>query len=86
LIAPGWGERVLLRSSHTVLLHDLKELDNDLAGGPDHNLPLATLLGIVDAVEGIVEDGGADHFGGWASVEILKSSKKRGICQEFDYC
>jgi len=64
-----------------VLLHDLEELDNDLGGGPDHNLALAALLGIVERVEGIVEDGSADHLGGIVWVEILKSGKKRGICQ-----
>ena len=45
-------------------LHDLQELDDDLGRGPDHDLALAGLLGVVDAVEGIVEDGSADHFGG----------------------
>jgi hypothetical protein len=60
-----------------VALHDLQELDNDLGRGPDHDLALAGLLGVVDAVEGIVQDGGADHFGGCGVVEmeILKSSR-----------
>jgi hypothetical protein len=59
-----------------VALHDLQELDNNLRRGPDQDLALAGLLGVVDAVEGIVQDGGADHFGGWRVVEmeILKSS------------
>ena len=57
-----------------MLLHDLEELDNDLGGGTDQDLALAGLLGVVDAVEGIVEDGGADHFGGVVvRTEILKS-------------
>jgi hypothetical protein len=54
-----------------VLLHDLEELDNDFGGRPDHDLALAGLLGVVEAVERIVEDGGADHFGGCCE-EILK--------------
>lgn len=54
----------IARGKHTVLLHDLEELDNDLGAGADHDLTLASLLGVVDAVEGIVEDGSADHFGG----------------------
>lgn len=48
----------------TVALHDLEELDNDLGAGSDQDLALAGLLGIVDAVEGVVENGSADHFGG----------------------
>jgi hypothetical protein len=49
---------------HTVLLHDLQELDDDLGGRSDQDLALAGLLGVVDALESIVEDGGADHLGG----------------------
>lgn len=44
-------------------LHDLEELDDDLGAGSNHDLALAGLLGIVDAVERIVEDRGADHVG-----------------------
>lgn len=57
---------------HTVLLHDRQELDNDLGGRADHNLTLASLLGVVHGVERIVEDGSLDHFGG-CGIEILKS-------------
>ena len=56
----------------TVLLHDLEELDNDLGGRTDQDLTLAGLLGVVDAVEGIVENGSADHLDG-CFEEILKS-------------
>lgn len=48
----------------TVALHDLEELDDDLGGRSDHDLTLASLLGIVDGVESVVENGSADHFGG----------------------
>jgi len=58
------GEVRGTRGERTVALHDLQELDNDLRRGADHDLALAGLLGVVDAVEGIVQDGGADHFGG----------------------
>ena len=68
----------------TVTLHDLEELDDDLGAGADHDLAFAGLLGVVDAVEGIVEDGGADHLGG--CEEILKSELKRGICQSEFAC
>jgi hypothetical protein len=48
----------------TVLLHDSKELDDDLGGRTDEDLALAGLLGVVHGVERIVEDGSLDHFGG----------------------
>lgn len=59
-------------------LHDLQELDNDLGRRADQDLPLAPLLGVVDAVERIVQDGGADHLVGCGVVEweILKSSEE----------
>jgi hypothetical protein len=55
-------------------LHDLEELDDDLGAGSDQDLTLAGLLGIVDGVEGVVENGSANHFGGVVGTEILKSS------------
>ena len=59
-----------------MLLHDSEELDDDLGAGPDEDLALASLLGVVHGVEGIVEDGSLDHFGCWG-VEILKSVGER---------
>lgn len=44
-----------------MLLHDREELDNDLGRRADQDLALAALLGVVDGVEGIVEDGSLDH-------------------------
>lgn len=41
---------------HTVLLHDTKELDDDLGAWSDENLTLSGLLSVVDGVERIVED------------------------------
>lgn len=46
----------------TVSLHDGQELDNDLGARSDHDLTLAGLLGVVDVLESIVQDGGADHL------------------------
>lgn len=46
-------------------LHDLEELDNDLGRRTDQDLALARLLGVVDGVERIVEDGGANHGSGF---------------------
>lgn len=51
-------------AQHTVLLHDAEELDNDFAARPDHHLALARLLGVVNGVERIVEDGCACHVCG----------------------
>ena len=48
----------------TVLLHHLQELDDHFGAGSDHDLALAGLLGVVDGLERIVEDGCFDHFGG----------------------
>lgn len=47
-----------------VLLHDAQELDDDLRTGPDHDLPLARLFGIVDALEGVIEDACSNHLEG----------------------
>jgi hypothetical protein len=60
-----------------VLLHDAQELDDDLGARSDKHLALTGLLGVVDGVERIVEDGGLDHFVGSGLLtekEILKSS------------
>ena len=45
-------------------LHDGQELDDDLGRRPDEDLALAGLLRVVDGVEGIVENGSANHLGG----------------------
>lgn len=55
-----------------MLLHNLEELDDDLGARADQDLTLAALLGVVDVVKSIVEDGSADHLGG-IGAEILKS-------------
>jgi hypothetical protein len=48
----------------TVALHDGQELDNDLGGRANQDLALAGLLGVVDSIEAIVENGSLDHVGG----------------------
>lgn len=45
----------------TVLHHDGEEAHYDFGAGPDENLPLATLLCIVDAFQRIGEDVHAHH-------------------------
>jgi len=64
---PNGSERGFegMNGRHTVLLHDRQELDDDLGGRTDQDLALSGLLGVVDGVERIVEDGSLDHFGGW---------------------
>ena len=47
-----------------MLLHDTQELDDDLGARSDEDLSLAGLLGVVDALESIVENGSADHLDG----------------------
>ena len=42
---------------HTVLLHDTEELDDNLGVGSDQDLSLSGLLGVVDGIERIVENG-----------------------------
>ena len=55
-----------------MLLHDTQELDDDLGARSDEDLSLAGLLGVVERVERIVENGSLDHFGGvW--IELLDS-------------
>lgn len=44
-----------------MLLHNMEELDDDLGRGSDEDLSLPGLLGVVDGVEAIVEDGSLDH-------------------------
>jgi hypothetical protein len=45
-----------------VLLHDLEELNDDLGARSDEDLSLSGLLGVVDVLQSIVENGSSDHF------------------------
>lgn len=47
-----------------MFLHDAEELDDDLGAGSDHDLSLSSLLGVVDRLEGVIEDGCSSHFEG----------------------
>lgn len=63
---PNWdGEAKKSWCRHTVLLHDTEELDDDLGRWVEEDLSLSRLLGVVDGVKRIVEDGGLDHVCGW---------------------
>jgi hypothetical protein len=53
--------KILLKAL-TMLLHDTKEFDNNLGARSDQDLTLAGLLGVVDGIERIVQDGGL-HLG-----------------------
>jgi len=67
----------IVTNVRTVLLHDTQELDDDLGAWSDHDLTLAGLLGIVDALESVVEDGSLDHFGG--GVLRFSSRVRQGL-------
>jgi hypothetical protein len=64
---------------HTMLLHDAQELDDHFRARSDHHLALPSFLGVVDAFQRVIEDGGFDHVGGVERLvgetvnEILKS-------------
>jgi hypothetical protein len=44
-----------------MLHHDSQELDDDFRARPDHNLSLASLLGIVDGLQGVTQNVHAHH-------------------------
>ena len=46
----------------TMLLHDGEELDDNLGARPDEDLTLSGLLGIVDVLEGVVENRCLHHL------------------------
>jgi hypothetical protein len=54
---------IVLRLTLTVLLHDLEELDDDLGGRSDEDLPLALPLGVDNAVQAVVQDRNTSHLG-----------------------
>ena len=64
----------------TVLLHDVQEADDDLGGRTDQDLALAGLLGVVDGVERIVENGSLDHFGGLSKI-LNGEGRLRYLCR-----
>ena len=49
------------RRVHTVLHHNLEELDDDLGGRPALDLAEATLLSVADALQRIVENTDSHH-------------------------
>ena len=57
-------------NSLTVLLHAMQEFHDDLGARSDEDLALPRFLGVVDGVEGIIQDAGFDHVG---KYEILNS-------------
>lgn len=44
-----------------MLLHDLKEFDNNLGARSDEDLTLASPLGVVDGLQRIVENACSNH-------------------------
>lgn len=55
-----------------MLLHDAQKLDNDLGRRPDQDLPLTRLLGVVDGIQGVVENGSLDHFNGLIFTVVVE--------------
>lgn len=47
-----------------MLLHNREELDDGLGAWADEHLSLSRLLGVVDCVQAVIENGCLDHFGG----------------------
>ena len=62
----------------TVLLHDVQETDDDLGGRTDQDLALAGLLGVVDGVKRIVENGGL-HLDGVVARRFCSGGAASGI-------
>ena len=62
----------------TVLLHDVQEADDDLGGRTDQDLALASLLGVVDGVKRIVQDGGL-HIDGCVVRRFCSGGAASGI-------
>jgi hypothetical protein len=61
---PLYRGRVRERESGlTVLLHLLEELDNDLGGRADKDLPLSTLLSVGHSLKAVGEYTHANHIG-----------------------
>ena len=53
----------------TVTLHDTEELDDDFRAWADQHLSLSSLLGVVDGVERIVENGSLCHLDVWGDSQ-----------------
>lgn len=53
-----------------MLLHNAQEFDDDLRAGSDEDLALAGLFGVVDGVEGIVQNTGFNHCSGVRLYEL----------------
>lgn len=60
----------------TMLLHDRKELYDDLWWRTNEDLTLSATLSVDDWVEGIVEDRNADHFV-WKEVSQTRRGTQR---------
>lgn len=66
-----------------MLLHHSQELDDDLGAGPDQDLALARLFGVVDGVERIVENGSLDHDDGFARRFSMAEGRLRYLCESY---
>lgn len=63
-----------------VLLHDRKNLDNDLGGRSDEDLSLSSSLGVDDVVKGVVKNGDSDHLDSFFGVFCAIKRGLSGKC------
>jgi hypothetical protein len=54
-------KRAACNQEPTMTLHDDQKLDNNLGRGPDHHLPLPSLLSIVHGFKRIIENTDSHH-------------------------
>lgn len=71
----GDGKVIIILKLHTMLLHHTEELDNDLGARSDENLALSSLLGVIDGIERIIENGSSNHFGGLRFSDRLREMR-----------
>lgn len=50
------------KKKHTMLLHNFKELDDNLGRGSQESLSLSSLLGIVDGSKSVSKNRGTSHL------------------------
>ena len=69
-----------------MLLHYAQELDDDLGTRSDEDLTLAGLLGIVDALKGVIENGGFDHLDGFGMMRFSSRVNEDLRCLQMGFC
>ena len=65
----------------TMLDHNIEEFHDHLRRGPDQNLALASLLGVVDRFQGISQDVHTHHFDGFEWLGVPERDKTGKIAR-----